>query len=319
MAVKRVEPNSDDAEAGMRASAVEDQERQVKQSIQPLIEGEPLLPAELADRAAYSRFYFHRVFKRMMGETPGEMRRRLLLERAAWMLQKSSSSATEAAFEVGFESLEGFGRAFKKAFGVLPSGFSGSGLPLWLPASNGIHFSPLPLMPIGGKAMDLIDRLLDNETATLKSLLDPDKGIDEQGLDTELGVPVQAMCWEAEQRTVREALDNLIFTKEVWIAAVEKQTIPDARDSSREGLRKRAEIVLPMFAGLVRRVRDTGEWDTKFTDELCEQPVMFTFGGMIAHVLTHDIARRQAALAALRRKGFEVGWGDPLQWEQALT
>jgi uncharacterized damage-inducible protein DinB len=52
-------------------------------------------------------------------------------------------------------------------------------------------------------------------------------------------------------------------------------------------------------------------------DELCDPPERFTFGGMIAHVLTHNTHRRQTALHALRRLGHEeVGWGDPIDIER---
>jgi AraC family transcriptional regulator len=306
---------------GMRSAAMDEQERQVREAIQPLLEGVPTDPAELADRAAYSRFHFHRVFKRIMGETPGDMRRRLSLERAAWMLAKESVSATETAFEVGFGSLEGFSRAFKKAFGVLPSSYSESGLPVWLPAPSAVHYSPLVLMPTpGGTTMDLIDRLIDNEIDTLKKVLQKLKDLPDDKLDAPLPIKVQAMCYEPEQASVRDLLDQIFFTQEVWLAAVEKQGFPDNRDTSLEGLTRRAEIILPMFAGLVRRVRDAGEWDTKFTDELCEEPVAFSFGGMIAHVLTHGIFRRQLIVTALRSEGVnDIGYGDPLQWEQSLA
>jgi AraC-like DNA-binding protein len=130
----------------MKTVVMDEQRRHVERAIEPLVEGIPLDPSELADRAAYSRHHFHRVFLRVMGETPGEMRRRLLLERAAWMIAKEGSAATDAAFDVGFESLEGFSRAFRKAFGALPSRFVGAALPLWLPTPNGVHYRPLRLM-----------------------------------------------------------------------------------------------------------------------------------------------------------------------------
>src|SRR5512147_926915 len=77
----------------------------------------------LARAAHYSRYHFQRVFRRLTGESPGTCRRRLLLERAAYHLLQGSRSVTEIAFESGFDSLEGFSRAFRKATGLAPSRF----------------------------------------------------------------------------------------------------------------------------------------------------------------------------------------------------
>lgn len=302
----------------MNATPMDEQRRQVERAIEPLVEGVPLDPSELADRAAYSRHHFHRVFLRVMGETPGEMRRRLLLERAAWMIAKEGSAATDAAFDVGFGSLEGFSRAFRKAFGILPSRYANAGIPLWLPTPNGVHFRPLRLMPDGGQPMDLIDRLLDADAATIRRILTTVKSLPEDTLDQPLPAPVHPLAFDEPATTLRELLDGILYTQEIWLAAVESQPFERAQDTSLEGLTRRAEIVMPMFAGLVRRVRDANEWNTTFVDGLCDPPETFTFGGMIAHVLTHNTHRRQSAVAALRRLGAEsVGWGDPLDWEVA--
>ena len=297
------------------SKTVKEHEAMIRESIDPLLAGEAVGPIEMADRAAYSRYHFHRVFKRIMGETPGGMRRRLLLERAAWLLSKDGLSSTESAFEAGFESLDGFGRAFRKAFGVLPSRFAQSEIPVWLPTPNGVHFSPLVLMPTGGKTMDLIDRLLDHDLYMTKKLLKGASLLSAHQLDAPLPSISKPLCWE-EANSLRDLLHQMILAKEVWVAAVEKQGFPAEGDRSVEAIISRAEVACPMFDGLVRRVRDANEWDTKFVDELCEQPVPFTFGGMIAHVLTFGIYRRQLAIETMKRLGVDVGFGDPLGWEQ---
>src|SRR5438876_1205443 len=77
----------------------------------------------LAGLACMSRFHFQRLFRRVMGETPGAFRRRLLLERAAYELAQSPLDVTNIAFNAGYDSLEGFSRAFHRAFSVAPSRF----------------------------------------------------------------------------------------------------------------------------------------------------------------------------------------------------
>lgn len=302
---------------GQYSIAMEEHAGAIRKAIQPLAEGDALAPGEIADRVALSRFHFHRVFKRILGETPGEMRRRLLLERAAWLLAKTAVPATEAAFEAGFESLEGFSRAFRKAFGVSPSRFASAGLPLWLASPNGVHFSPLVERSPGAKPMDLIDRLLATESDSLRTILDQLSGWTDSQWDESLPFSVQEMCYEDRQATVRQLLDWYLLTMEAWIAAVDRQGFPAERNTTREGIASRAEIALPMFEGLVRRVREADEWNAEFTDELCDPPARFSFGGMIAHVITHNLVRRQALLAALRQRSGLDAWGDPLHWEQS--
>src|SRR5215467_2318703 len=76
---------------------------------------------DLARRAYQSRTQFHRLFRTVVEETPAAMRRRLLLERAAYQLRNGSTSITEIALDANYGSLEAFTRAFRKAFGVSPS------------------------------------------------------------------------------------------------------------------------------------------------------------------------------------------------------
>src|SRR3954453_3623368 len=97
---------------------------------------------EMAQGAFSSPYHFSRQLSAGAGEPPVAMRRRVMLERAAWRLRRGSS-VTDVAFEAGYESVEGFSRAFAKAYGHPPSRLTdhGSGSH-WLPAPNGIHFHP---------------------------------------------------------------------------------------------------------------------------------------------------------------------------------
>ena len=100
---------------------------------------------DMAGDAFASPWYFARQVSRGAGEPPVALRRRVLLERAAWQLREGSS-VTAAAFAAGYESVEGFARAFARAYGRSP-GTPDDDRPHtrdehWLPAPNGIHFHP---------------------------------------------------------------------------------------------------------------------------------------------------------------------------------
>ena len=56
----------------------------------------------------------------------------------------------------------------------------------------------------------------------------------------------------------------------------------------------------------------TGRLDDTFVDALCDPPEVFTYGGMIAHVLTFAAYNRTLVVQALDAAGIsDLGWGDP--------
>src|SRR5258708_16135183 len=76
---------------------------------------------DLARQAYQSRTQFHRLFRTVVEETPGGMRRRLLLERAAYQLAHTGMSVTDVALEANYGSLEAFTRAFRTPFPPSPT------------------------------------------------------------------------------------------------------------------------------------------------------------------------------------------------------
>lgn len=95
---------------------------------------------DLARQAYQSRTQFHRLFRTMVEETPGAMRRRLLLERAAYQLAHTGMSVTDLSLDAGYGSLEAFTRAFRKAFRISPSRYRRMRDPHFhLPAANKIQ------------------------------------------------------------------------------------------------------------------------------------------------------------------------------------
>jgi AraC family transcriptional regulator len=97
----------------------------------------------LAQAAGLSPFHFHRIFRGMVGETPLTLSRRLRLERAAWRLAHGDQGVTSIAFDAGYDTHEGFTRAFRAAYASSPSGFRQRKYPrVFLAASSGVHFDP---------------------------------------------------------------------------------------------------------------------------------------------------------------------------------
>ena len=87
-----------------------------------LSESAPL--PELADLAAVahlSPFHFHRVYRAIAGETVGRTLVRLRLLRALHLLENQTSSVTDIALQVGYESPQALARAFRENLGATPS------------------------------------------------------------------------------------------------------------------------------------------------------------------------------------------------------
>ena len=79
--------------------------------------------ADMAKEVGVSRFHFGRAFKQSTGMTPHAFIAKRRLERSAEMLRSTNKSATTIAMECGFGSSSHFTIAFKRAFGVSPTGF----------------------------------------------------------------------------------------------------------------------------------------------------------------------------------------------------
>jgi AraC-like DNA-binding protein len=274
----------------------------------------------VAARAMFSPFHFSRLVRAGIGEPPAAFRRRLLLERAAWRLGRGAS-VTDTAYEAGYDAVEAFSRAFTRAHGVPPSRFAGQPRDFRLAAPNSIHFHPPGGLRLPGQprtsAMDLSDRLVEHEYWHTARLLEQAATLSDAVLDRHVRPGLVVHDFEGPEPDVRTMLERIIFTKEVWTAAIGGRDIPPRDATSIPALQTRLDAVQPQFAALVRRIRDRNEWDDAFVDALCTPPVSFTFGSVIAHILTVSVVRRQTVIGALRELGIrDPEMRDPIEWER---
>ena len=92
----------------------------LRELLEAVLDEENRSLADMAHGAYSSPFHFSRRLLRDAGEPPVAMRRRVALERAAWQLARGVP-VTDAAFAAGYGSVEGFARAFARAYGHPPS------------------------------------------------------------------------------------------------------------------------------------------------------------------------------------------------------
>lgn len=281
----------------------------------------------LARQAYRSRTQFFRLFRGMIAETPVAMRRRLLLERAAWQLSRTLASVTEIGLDANYGSLEAFTRAFRKAFGVSPSIYRRMGAThTRLYTTNGIHHHSSKEETKGaGRYMDLYDVFSGQESWHTRRLLDLAKTLTDEQLDRPLKYPVKVFPWDGPDQSLRQVLDRMVQTKEVWAAALTGGSMPlldkaTPADLTPSAMQARLEQADQAFHGVLTDVRNRSAWEDTFVDALCEPPETFTFGGMFAHVITFNAYRRMVAIDALRGLGAKVeGFGCPSEFLSSLS
>ncbi len=86
-------------------------------------DGESRTLADLATLDGRSPSHLQRIFKAAVGESPLQYNRRVRLQRAAAALLVTEQSVLEIALDAGFDTHEGFTRAFKSRFEVSPREF----------------------------------------------------------------------------------------------------------------------------------------------------------------------------------------------------
>jgi AraC family transcriptional regulator len=290
----------------------------------------PAKTQDLARKAYQSRTQFHRLFRTVVEETPAAMRRRLLLERAAYQLGHSGTSITDVALDANYGSLEAFTRAFRKVFGISPSRYRRLRDPHFhLPASNKIHFfapasSQESSSTKGGSDMDLFDRFAGNDSWHTRRLLEYAGTLTEEQLDRPLPAVVELLPWRESNKTLRQLLENITFTKEVWTAALSGAdmdvTGTPKLQRSPQAMRQRLDKADAELHRILGDIRNRSAWDDTFVDALCEPAETFTFGGVFAHIMTFNAHRRLIALDALRQLGVQTeGFGDPMEYEESVA
>ena len=76
--------------------------------------------ADLAKVSQYSPWYSYRLFMDLLHMTPAVYIRRLRLSKSALRLRDEKVKIIDIAFDAGFDSVDGYQRAFYKEFGCNP-------------------------------------------------------------------------------------------------------------------------------------------------------------------------------------------------------
>jgi hypothetical protein len=144
-------------------------------------------------------------------------------------------------------------------------------------------------------------------------LLDAAATLPAEALERPLRPGFVAVWFEGEEPSAALMAERLVFTLEVWVAAIAGEPMPATAGME---LLRRFDRAARDFARLARAIRDRGAWDDAFVDALCEPPQSFTYGGVLAHILTYGAVRREMLASVLAELGARVpSSGDPIEWE----
>jgi uncharacterized damage-inducible protein DinB len=159
--------------------------------------------------------------------------------------------------------------------------------------------------------MDLLDRLLGHDRWTTAQLLERCR---------ELKPEQWTQSFDLGHQTLAATFQHMLGNVRVWTNLMAERPV---QPSSDEALTTTNELITAWqhaydeFAALACSFRDQGRWDATYVDVLDHPPRDKTFGGTIAHVITHNMHHRSEIIHMLTRLGVEnVLEGDVLSWEQ---
>jgi len=270
----------------------------------------------LAARLYLSRFHLDRIVSSVAGEPPAAFRRRVLLERAAYRLLTTDRSILDVAVEAGYGSHEAFTRAFSKAFGAGPSRWRTAPGPIRIEAPSDVHFHPPASLRLPARtkvtSMDLLLKMVEHHVWLTGEMVTCASRLSDEQLDQPIVLDV-----DGDRQTIRSLLSRLVGQMGMWNAALANRAYDWSVEEheSIASLRARLAEEGATYLGHIREVCEQGRLDETFVDALCEPAEVFTYGGMVAHVLTFAAHRRTLVALALDKHGVtEIGWGDPMRW-----
>ena len=147
--------------------------------------------------------------------------------------------------------------------------------------------------------MDLSDRLVEHDHWLTARLLENAATLPDEALDRPVRPGLIVHEFEGPEPDVRTMLERIIFTKEVWTAAIGGRDIPPRDRRTIPDLQARLAAVEPQFSALVRRIRDRNEWDDAFVDALCTPPVSRAAGEHALELIVSSKASHSPSLTTL--------------------
>lgn len=158
--------------------------------------------------------------------------------------------------------------------------------------------------------MDLLDRLLGHDAWTTRQLLLLCRPLTDEQLDREFDIG---------HRSLRATFGHIIRNVEWWSDQMAGRPRRDQGGESVDEFIARLDTAADDLASVARSVAERAAWDELWVDPEESPTIERTFGGTIAHVVTHSMHHRAQVLYLLRQLGVkDTPEGDVLSWESSL-
>ena len=162
--------------------------------------------------------------------------------------------------------------------------------------------------------MNLVIRMVEHHVWLVGELIASAESLDDEQLDAPIDLPFEGID---DDPTVRSLLSRLVGQMDMWNNVIAGRaydwSVEDGESIA--SMLARFKEAGPGFLDEVHRVVEQARLDETFIDAHREPVEVFTYGGLIAHVLTFAAHRRLLVLGALASAGITaLGYGDPRKW-----
>jgi AraC family transcriptional regulator len=162
--------------------------------------------------------------------------------------------------------------------------------------------------------MDLLTRMVEHHVWLVGEMTARAAALNDEQLDAPITISVEGVD---DDPTLRSLLSRLVGQLAMWNAAIDGRSydFDVERGETIASMASRLADEGPTFLGNVRTLIANNRLDETFVDATCDPPRVFTYGGMVAHVLTFAAHRRTLVAGALADVGItDLDSGDPMLW-----
>lgn len=159
--------------------------------------------------------------------------------------------------------------------------------------------------------MTMLVELVRHHVWLVGRMIDRAGELTDERLDTPIELSIEGIDRDP---TPRSLLTGLVSQLERWNAAVDNREYDEVpAGESTVSMRARLTPAGKRFVDQVLEVTEQDRLDETFVDASSGRAYIFTYAGMIAHVLTYAAHRRTLVAGALASAGADLD-DDPLSW-----
>jgi hypothetical protein len=163
--------------------------------------------------------------------------------------------------------------------------------------------------------MELVMTMFDHHVWAVGKMIDLAGGLSDGQLDTPIVLSVEGVD---DDPTIRSLLSRLVGQMAMWNASMESRPYDwdIERNEQLTSMRERLDSEGARFKQRAAELVEDGRLDETFVNATCDPPETFSFGGVLAHVLTFAAHRRTLVTGALISAGVDVDLvtADPRAW-----